>query len=113
MPKPLESEMTTTGSTKPAYFMVQVKAKSMEELSVRYAKAAIASLMKLGGQMIAGTPEPTVLEGKWDGSWAAILRFPSLEMAQTWYNSAEYQPLQELRLNELTDGGQILMVEGI
>ena len=105
--------MINTESTKPAYFMVQVKAKSLEELSVRYAQAAIASLMKLGGQMIAGTPAPTVLEGKWDGSWAAILRFPSMEMAQNWYNSAEYQPLKELRINELTDGGQILLVEGM
>ncbi len=105
--------MTNAAPAKPAYFMVQVKAKSLEELSVRYAQAAIASLMKLGGQMIAGTPAPTVLEGEWDGSWAAILRFPSMEMAQTWYNSAEYQPLKELRINELTDGGQILLVEGM
>ncbi len=105
--------MTNAASAKPAYFMVQVKAKSLEELSVRYAQAAIASLMNLGGQMIAGTPAPTVLEGKWDGSWAAILRFPSMEMAQTWYNSAEYQPLKELRINELTEGGQILLVEGM
>ena len=105
--------MTNAAPAKPAYFMVQVKAKSLEELSVRYAQAAIASLMKLGGQMIAGTPAPPVLEGEWDGSWAAILRFPSMEMAQTWYNSAEYQPLKELRINELTDGGQILLVEGM
>ena len=105
--------MTNAAPAKPAYFMVQVKAKSLEELSVRYAQAAIASLMKLGGQMIAGTPAPTVLEGEWDGSWAAILRFPSMEMAQTWYNSADYQPLKELRINELTDGGQILLVEGM
>ncbi len=105
--------MTDTTNAKAAYFMVQVKAKSLEELSVRYAQAAIASLMKLGGQMIAGTPAPTVLEGKWDGNWAAILRFPSMEMAQAWYNSAEYQPLKELRINELTDSGQILLVEGM
>jgi len=105
--------MTDTTNAKPAYFMVQVKAKSLEDLSVRYAQAAIASLMKLGGQMIAGTPTPTVLEGKWDGSWAAILQFPSMAMAQTWYNSPEYQPLKELRINELTDGGQILLVEGM
>jgi len=105
--------MTDTKNAKPAYFMVQVKAKSLEELSVRYAQAAIASLIRLGGQMIAGTPAPTVLEGKWDGSWAAILRFPSMEMAQTWYNSPEYQPLKELRINELTEGGQILLVEGM
>ena len=105
--------MTDTANAKPAYFMVQVKAKSLEELSVRYAQAAIASLMKLGGQMIAGTPAPTVLEGEWDGSWAAILRFPSMEMAKNWYNSPEYAPLKELRINELTEGGQILLVEGM
>jgi len=105
--------MTHLETVKPAYFMVQVKAKSLEELSVRYAQAAIASLMKSGGQMIAGTPAPTVLEGKWDGSWAAILKFPSMEMAQAWYNSPEYQPLKELRINELTEDGQILLVQGM
>jgi len=105
--------MTHAESTKPAYFLVQVKAKSLEELSVRYAQAAIASLMKHGGQMIAGTPAPTVLEGEWDGNWAAILRFPSMETAKAWYDSAEYQPLKELRINELTEGGQILLIEGM
>ena len=105
--------MTNLGTAKPAYFMVQVKAKNLEELSVRYAQAAIASLIKMGGQMIAGSPVSTVLEGKWDGSWAAILKFPSMEMAQAWYNSPEYQPLKELRINELTEGGQILLLEGM
>jgi len=105
--------MTHLENIKPAYFIVQVKAKNVEELSIRYGQAAIASLIKLGGQMIAGTPAPTVLEGKWDGSWAAILKFPSMEMAQSWYKSPEYQPLKELRINELTEGGQILLVEGM
>ena len=105
--------MSDSTNEKPAYFMVQVKAKSLEELSVRYAQAAIASLTKVGGQMIAGTPSPTVLEGKWDGSWAAILRFPSMKMAQAWYESPEYRPLKELRINGLTDDGQILLVEGL
>ena len=105
--------MSNLGTSKPAYFMVQVKAKSLEELSIRYARAAIESLMKLGGQMIAGTPTPTVLEGQWDGSWVASLKFPSMEMAQTWYNSPEYQPLKEMRIKELTESGQILLIEGM
>ena len=105
--------MTSSISKKPAYFLVQVKAKSLEELSERYAQYAIPSLIKFGGEMIAGTPAPTVLEGKWDGSWAAVLRFPSLEMAQTWYHSSEYQPLKDLRINELTESGQILLIEGM
>jgi len=105
--------MTNNSEKKPAYFLVQVKAKSIEELSSRYAQGAIASLMKFGGEMIAGTPAPDVLEGKWEGSWAAILRFPSLEEAKTWYHSPEYQPLKALRVSELTDGGQILLIEGM
>lgn len=63
--------------------------------------------------MIAGTPATNVLEGEWDRSWAAILRFPSMEMAQTWYNSSDYQPLKEVRINELTDSGQVLLIEGM
>ena len=105
--------MTNTLPKKPAYFLVQVKAKSMEELSSRYAQDAIASLVKFGGEMIAGTPAPNVLEGKWEGSWAAILRFSSLEEAKTWYHSPEYQPLKALRVNELTESGQILLIEGM
>jgi len=105
--------MTDTANAKPAYFMVQVKAKSLEDLSLRYGQAAMASLIKYGGQMIAGTPAPTLLEGKWEGSWAAILRFPSMEMAQNWYNSPEYAPLKRMRLDELTEDGQILLIEGL
>jgi uncharacterized protein (DUF1330 family) len=36
-----------------------------------------------------------------------------MEVAQAWYNSPEYQPLKELRIKELTEGGQILLVEGM
>jgi len=105
--------MTNPSPKKPAYFLVQVKAKNMEDLATRYAQYAIPSLIEFGGEMIAGTPAPNVLEGKWDSSWAAVLRFPSLEMAKTWYDSPEYKPLKELRINELTDSGQILLVEGL
>ncbi|NBW81557.1 DUF1330 domain-containing protein [bacterium] len=105
--------MTNSESKKPAYFLVQVNAKNMQDLSDRYAQYAIPSLIKFGGEMIAGTPSPNVLEGRWDGNWAAILRFPSLDMAKTWYNSSEYKPLKELRMNELTNFGQILLIEGM
>jgi len=70
-------------------------------------------LGKFGGEMIAGSPVPKVLEGGWDGNWAAILRFPSLAMAESWYNSAEYQPLKDLRINELTDAGRVVLIGGM
>lgn len=100
-------------TTKPAYFMVQIKAKDFKDLSQRYAQFAISMLRKFGGEMIAGSPAPTVLEGGWDGNWAAVLRFPTIAMAYDWYNSAEYKPLKDLRINELTDGGRVVLIEGM
>ena len=97
-------------TTKPAYSMVQIKAKNFEEMSQRYAQFAIPTLGKFGGEMIAGSPTPKVLEGSWDGNWAAVLRFPNMAQAEAWYNSPEYQPLKDLRINELTEPGRVLLL---
>jgi len=99
--------------TKPAYFMVQIKSKNFGDLLERYAKYAIPLLGQFGGEMIAGSPAPTLLEGDWDGDWAAVLRFPSMEAAQAWYSSAEYQPLKELRVRELTESARVMLLEGL
>ena len=99
---------------KPAYIMVQMKVKSLEELIQRYAQFAIPVLDKYEGQMIAGTPRPKVKEGDWDGNWAAVLRFPSMEAAEGWYNSEEYQPYKNLRINELqSEAGRVVIIEGL
>ena len=63
--------------------------------------------------MISGTPARNVLEGNWDKSWVAILRFPSLEMTKTSYNSSNYNHLKELRINKLIESGLILLFEGL
>lgn len=97
-------------TTKPAYYMVQIKAKSLEELVERYGQFAVPTLQNFGGEMIAGSPAPKVVEGSWDGNWAAVLRFPSMEMAEAWYNSPAYRPLKELRINELQGDARILLL---
>jgi uncharacterized protein (DUF1330 family) len=100
--------------TKPAYIMVQMKVDSLEELNQRYAQFAIPILMKHGGQMIAGTPSPIVKEGDWDGNWAAVLSFPSMEAAEGWYNSEEYKPYKNLRINELqSEVGRAVIIPGL
>jgi uncharacterized protein (DUF1330 family) len=97
--------------SKAAYFMVQIKAKNFGDLLEHYGKYAIPMLGKFGGEMIAESPAPKVLEGEWDGNWAAVLRFPSMESAEAWYTSAEYRPLKELRIKELTEGGRVMLLE--
>ena len=97
--------------SKAAYFIVQVKAKDFGELLERYGRYAIPMIADFGGEMIAGSPTPNVVEGNWDGNWAAVLRFPSMEAAEAWYTSPEYRPLRDLRMNELTESGLIMLLE--
>ena len=104
----------STNVAKPAYIMVQMKVESLEELNQRYAQFAIPILQKHGGQMIAGTPAPNVKEGDWNGNWAAVLQFPSMEAAEGWYNSDEYQPYKNLRINELqSEAGRVVIIPGM
>jgi uncharacterized protein (DUF1330 family) len=109
-----DKNMEVDTAVKPAYIMVQMKVKSLEELNQRYAQFAIPILHKHGGQMIAGTPTPTVKEGDWDGNWAAVLSFPSMEAAEGWYNSEEYEPYKNLRINELqSEVGRVVIIPGL
>ena len=62
--------------------------------------------------MIAGTRSPRTMDGSFNGNWAAVLRFPSMEVAEAWYNSANYEPFKNLRINELTDFGNVVFLEG-
>lgn len=92
--------------------MVQINMKNPEEFMERYAQHVFPIMDKFGVQMIAGSPTPQTKEGGFDGNWAAVIRFPSMEVAEAWYNSPEYQPLKDLRINELTDGGGVVFVGG-
>jgi uncharacterized protein (DUF1330 family) len=61
-----------------------------------------------------GTPAPKVKEGDWNGNWAAVLQFPSMEAAEGWYNSEEYQPYRNLRINELqSEAGRVVIIPGV
>jgi uncharacterized protein (DUF1330 family) len=113
----MENQEKSTESAiaaKAAYIMVQMKVDSLEELNQRYAQFAIPILIKHGGQMIAGTPVPKVKEGDWNGNWAAVLQFPSMEAAEGWYNSEEYQPYKNLRISELqSEVGRVVIIPGM
>jgi uncharacterized protein (DUF1330 family) len=96
----------------PAYLVVQLSVKDHAEYMQRYAMSVIEMFQKLGVEVVAASAAPKVLEGEWGGNWTVVIRFPSKAMAEEWYDSAEYQPLKALRINELTNGGPVVLVEG-
>jgi len=101
-----------TDETTPAYGMVQINMTNPEELMERYAQHVFPILDAWGIEMIAGSTTPITKEGSFSGNWAAVLRFPSMEVAEAWYDSADYEPFKNLRINELTDFGSLVFVEG-
>ena len=52
-----------------------------------------------------------IKEGKWDFSRNVIIEFPSYEIALKWYNSDEYKPIKQMRLDNAE--GNLIIVKGI
>ena len=100
-------------TAKPAYGLVQINITNQEEFMERYAQHVFPILAKWGIEMVAGSASPTTKEGSFTGNWAAVLRFPSMAIAEEWYVSDDYAPYRDLRMNELTDSGSLVFVEGM
>ena len=101
-----------TDETTPAYALVQINITNPDEFMERYAQHVFPILDAWGIEMIAGSMTPTTKEGSFSGNWAAVLKFPSMEVAEAWYESDDYEPYKTMRINELTDSGSLVFVEG-
>jgi uncharacterized protein (DUF1330 family) len=99
-------------SPRPAYLIARLEVKNHEVYMERYGIPAIAVLRKFSADVLVASPAPKLLEGGWSSNWTVILRFPSLAIAEEFYRSAEYEPLKALRMNELTHGGTVVIVDG-
>jgi uncharacterized protein (DUF1330 family) len=75
-----------------------------------YMRAAVEPSVKHGVKPLAMSDSPHVLEGQWDAPRVIILEFESLEAAQAWYDSPEYQACIPLRDGAVEVNGVI--VEG-
>ena len=56
-----------------------------------YIDAATPTVLDAGASLIVAGPPADVLEGDWHGNRTAILEFPSVEAAERWYRSPDYQ----------------------
>jgi uncharacterized protein (DUF1330 family) len=95
----------------PVYGMIQINMKDPQEFMERYAQHVMPILAAWNVEMVAGSMTPTVKEGDFSGNWAAVLKFADMAAAEAWYNSEDYAPYKDLRLNELTDFTSVVFVE--
>jgi uncharacterized protein (DUF1330 family) len=94
----------------PAYIVGQIDITDMAAYE-RYRDQVPATVAQYGGEYLVRGGRHEGLEGDAPRSRMVMLKFPSYEQAQAWYNSAEYKPLAELR--QSASDGQLVLVEGV
>ncbi|MBN4075747.1 MAG: hypothetical protein COA71_13160 [SAR86 cluster bacterium] len=95
---------------KPVYLVANLAVKDLEDFIQRYGAGVMPQLQKAGAEILAAA-QPQLLEGNQGINRTVLIRFPNADIANNWYSSEEYQPLKNLRINELTTSGSAVFVE--
>ena len=63
---------------------------------------------KFGGDYIIRGGKTKIVEGEWIYPRTVVIKFPSYEKALEWYNSEEYKPIKQIRLENSVANGIII-----
>ena len=96
----------------PAYFIAHFRVPDVARYRREYGRAVLSQVTAVGAKLLVASPSPMVLEGDWQPTWTAVIEFPDRAAALRWYQSREYAPLKQLRLEELTTGGTVALFDG-
>jgi uncharacterized protein (DUF1330 family) len=94
-----------------AYIIVDMKINDPEQYK-QYMAAAPAAVAAAGGEYLVRGGRHGVLEGQWLPNRIAMLRFPSLEQAQAFYESEMYRAARTQRAGA-TEFFNMVVVEGV
>jgi uncharacterized protein (DUF1330 family) len=94
----------------PAYLIVDLEVQDPEKIA-EYRRGAGPTVLKHGGRLLVGNGAREVLEGSWTPKELIIIEFPSMQELKNWYNSAEYQPLIDLR--KAAARTNLIAIEGV
>ena len=94
-----------------AYVVVDMKITDPERYKA-YMAAAPAAVAAFGGEYLVRGGRHETLEGDWRPARIAMLRFPSLEQAQAFYDSENYRAARALRAGT-TEYFNMIVVEGV
>jgi uncharacterized protein (DUF1330 family) len=93
----------------PAYVLAEIEITNPEGYK-GYTAVVGESIKKYGGRFLARGGSALPLEGEWPERRRVLLEFPSVEAAQTWWDSPEYSKPKEMRRANST--GRLLLLEG-
>jgi uncharacterized protein (DUF1330 family) len=96
--------------TAPAYYIADFELTDPE--GIRHYSAGVAATFEpFGGKFIVRGGEIAALEGERPKGRLVVIAFDSMEQAQAWYNSAEYQKLKPIR--QRSGNSRTFIVEGM
>jgi uncharacterized protein (DUF1330 family) len=76
-----------------------------------YRKSVMPTLAPFQGKFCVRGGQYSVIEGEWPYQRTVIIEFPSMAMAEGWYNSPAYQEVLPLRLNSVNCNA--LLIDGV
>ena len=93
------------------YLLVDVDIHNIDEYN-KYLDKVKPMVEKFGGKYLIKGGEIDAKETDlWKPTRIVLVQFPNKISALNWYNSEEYRPLKNLRLNNATSN--ILFIEGV
>ncbi len=94
-----------------AYIIVDMKISDPEQYK-QYMAAAPAAVKAAGGEYLVRGGAFAVLEGQWQPTRMAMLRFPSLDGAKAFYDAELYRAARAKRAGA-TEFFNMVVVEGV
>ena len=94
-----------------AYLIVEMNITDMEQYK-QYMAQAPATIKAYGGEYLVRGGQHEALEGDWQPTRIAMLRFPSYEQAKAWYEQSDYVNVRKLRAGA-TEHFNMVLVEGV
>ena len=82
--------------TKPAYFIFDVKIHDLAGMKI-YGEKVESTYQRYGGKRVVLCGQVIALEGNAPQGHLVILQFDSVEQAQAWHDSPEYQEIMPYR----------------
>jgi uncharacterized protein (DUF1330 family) len=99
----------TPSNTAPAYYVAEFELTDPEGIRP-YSAGVAATFEPFGGRFIVRGGEIAALEGERPKGRLVVIAFDSVERAQAWYNSPDYQKLIPIR--QRSGNSRTFIVEG-
>ena len=80
-----------------AYVVVTIKCVKDQAAFQVYAEKVAPLIAKYGGRYLVSDRSPEMRDGEFPYARIVIVEFPTIESAQRWYDSAEYQAIIPIR----------------